>query len=67
VPYAKPLLFAWSLYLLSQLGSTVDAAAADRDSAKRAAYVAAFAMSNYSSTIGRIAKVSLRIFIVLTL
>jgi len=34
----------------------VDAAAADGDSSKRIAYVAAFAMSNYSSTIGRIAK-----------
>ncbi|GAA5910494.1 OSBP family protein [Sporobolomyces salmoneus] len=34
----------------------LDAAAADRDSSKRIAYVAAFAMSNYSSTIGRIAK-----------
>lgn len=34
----------------------LDSAAADRDSSKRIAYVAAFAMSNYSSTIGRIAK-----------
>ncbi|GAA5871264.1 hypothetical protein JCM16303_000699 [Sporobolomyces ruberrimus] len=34
----------------------LDAAAADPDSSKRIAYVAAFAMSNYSSTIGRIAK-----------
>ncbi|GAA6017217.1 hypothetical protein JCM11491_001856 [Sporobolomyces phaffii] len=34
----------------------LDAAAADRDSSKRIAFVAAFAMSNYSSTIGRIAK-----------
>lgn len=34
----------------------VDAAAAQPDPARRIAYVAAFAMSNYSSTIGRIAK-----------
>ncbi|GAA5934756.1 OSBP family protein [Sporobolomyces koalae] len=34
----------------------LDAAAVDRDSSKRIAFVAAFAMSNYSSTIGRIAK-----------
>ena len=31
-------------------------AAAEEDSLKRIAFVAAFAMSNYSSTIGRIAK-----------
>ena len=34
----------------------VDAAAREQDAHKRIAYVAAFAMSNYSSTIGRIAK-----------
>jgi len=34
----------------------VDTAATQRDSLKRLAFVAAFAMSNYSSTIGRIAK-----------
>lgn len=34
----------------------VDAAAAEPNSLKRLAYVAAFAMSNYSSTEGRIAK-----------
>ncbi len=34
----------------------LDAAALQEDSTKRIAYVAAFAMSNYSSTIGRIAK-----------
>ena len=34
----------------------VDAAAAERDPHRRIAFVAAFAMSNYSSTIGRIAK-----------
>ena len=34
----------------------VDAAAAEPDQYKRIAFVAAFAMSNYSSTIGRIAK-----------
>lgn len=34
----------------------VDAAAAESDQYKRIAFVAAFAMSNYSSTIGRIAK-----------
>lgn len=31
-------------------------AASEQDSLKRIAYVAAFAMSNYSSTLGRIAK-----------
>ena len=34
----------------------VDTATTQRDSLKRLAFVAAFAMSNYSSTIGRIAK-----------
>jgi hypothetical protein len=34
----------------------VNAASNERDPLKRIAYVAAFAMSNYSSTIGRIAK-----------
>jgi hypothetical protein len=34
----------------------VDAAVAEPDQYKRIAFVAAFAMSNYSSTIGRIAK-----------
>jgi hypothetical protein len=34
----------------------VDAATAEKDPHKRIAFVAAFAMSNYSSTIGRIAK-----------
>ena len=34
----------------------VDAAAAEVDPHRRIAFVAAFAMSNYSSTIGRIAK-----------
>ncbi|KAF8056496.1 Oxysterol-binding protein-domain-containing protein [Lyophyllum atratum] len=34
----------------------LDAAARDRDALRRLAFVAAFAMSNYSSTIGRIAK-----------
>ncbi|KDN39640.1 hypothetical protein RSAG8_08668, partial [Rhizoctonia solani AG-8 WAC10335] len=36
--------------------SEFDAAANERDPHKRIAFVAAFAMSNYSSTIGRIAK-----------
>lgn len=36
--------------------SAVDVAAQERDSHRRIAFVAAFAMSNYSSTIGRIAK-----------
>ena len=34
----------------------MDAAAVEPDQYKRIAFVAAFAMSNYSSTIGRIAK-----------
>ena len=34
----------------------MDAAARESDPLRRIAYVAAFAMSNYSSTIGRIAK-----------
>ena len=36
--------------------ATVDIAASERDPLRRIAFVAAFAMSNYSSTIGRIAK-----------
>ncbi|KAK4054159.1 hypothetical protein OIV83_001185 [Microbotryomycetes sp. JL201] len=39
-----------------EFSECLDAAASDPDSTKRVAYVAAFAMSNYSSTIGRIAK-----------
>lgn len=35
---------------------SVDAAVAEPDPLRRIAFVAAFAMSNYSSTIGRIAK-----------
>ena len=35
---------------------SVDAAFEERDPLRRIAFVAAFAMSNYSSTIGRIAK-----------
>ena len=34
----------------------LDAAVVEKDAHKRLAFVAAFAMSNYSSTIGRIAK-----------
>lgn len=34
----------------------MDAAVKERDPLMRIAYVAAFAMSNYSSTLGRIAK-----------
>ncbi|KAI0808977.1 Oxysterol-binding protein-domain-containing protein [Irpex lacteus] len=39
-----------------EFSECLDAAAAERDPHRRIAYVAAFAMSNYSSTIGRIAK-----------
>ncbi|KAJ1310654.1 hypothetical protein OPQ81_009183 [Rhizoctonia solani] len=39
-----------------EFSECLDAAAHERDPHKRIAYVAAFAMSNYSSTIGRIAK-----------
>jgi len=39
-----------------EFSECLDAAAAERDSLRRVAYVGAFAMSNYSSTIGRIAK-----------
>jgi hypothetical protein len=39
---------------------TVDAAAEQPDSLIRMAYVAGFAMSNYSSTVGRLAKCVLR-------
>ncbi|TKY86449.1 hypothetical protein EX895_004598 [Sporisorium graminicola] len=39
-----------------EFSECLDAAALQEDSTKRIAYVAAFAMSNYSSTIGRIAK-----------
>lgn len=46
-----PLLLTYA-----NIHSSVDAAAHEQDAHKRIAYVAAFAMSNYSSTIGRIAK-----------
>jgi len=36
--------------------SAVDVAVREKDPHQRIAFVAAFAMSNYSSTIGRIAK-----------
>ncbi|KAH7907177.1 Oxysterol-binding protein-domain-containing protein [Hygrophoropsis aurantiaca] len=39
-----------------EFSECLDVAARERDSRKRLAFVAAFAMSNYSSTIGRIAK-----------
>ncbi|KAF8519178.1 Oxysterol-binding protein-domain-containing protein [Gautieria morchelliformis] len=39
-----------------EFSECLDAAVAERDPHRRIAYVAAFAMSNYSSTIGRIAK-----------
>ncbi|KAG9124901.1 hypothetical protein FRC07_009808 [Ceratobasidium sp. 392] len=39
-----------------EFSECLDAAAQEKDAHKRIAYVAAFAMSNYSSTIGRIAK-----------
>ncbi|KAI0089766.1 Oxysterol-binding protein-domain-containing protein [Irpex rosettiformis] len=39
-----------------EFSECLDAAAVERDPHRRIAYVAAFAMSNYSSTIGRIAK-----------
>ncbi|CAE6392899.1 unnamed protein product [Rhizoctonia solani] len=39
-----------------EFSECLDAAANERDPHKRIAFVAAFAMSNYSSTIGRIAK-----------
>ncbi|KAI0791876.1 Oxysterol-binding protein-domain-containing protein [Abortiporus biennis] len=39
-----------------EFSECLDAAAAEKDPHRRIAFVAAFAMSNYSSTIGRIAK-----------
>lgn len=39
-----------------EFSECLDAAATQADSTKRIAFVAAFAMSNYSSTIGRVAK-----------
>ncbi|KAK7688362.1 hypothetical protein QCA50_008734 [Cerrena zonata] len=39
-----------------EFSECLDAAASERDPHRRIAFVAAFAMSNYSSTIGRIAK-----------
>ncbi|KAL1719000.1 Oxysterol-binding protein-domain-containing protein [Schizophyllum commune] len=39
-----------------EFSECLDVAAKDRDALRRIAYVAAFGMSNYSSTIGRIAK-----------
>lgn len=50
-------LVVLSLFFFWLIGFfVVDTAATQRDSLKRLAYVSAFAMSNYSSTIGRIAK-----------
>ncbi|GLB45670.1 putative OSBP family protein [Lyophyllum shimeji] len=40
----------------TEFSECLDAAARDKDPLRRIAFVAAFAMSNYSSTIGRIAK-----------
>ena len=48
-------LMVWGVRCLTA-SFPVDAAAAEADQYKRIAFVAAFAMSNYSSTIGRIAK-----------
>lgn len=42
--------------LSMEYSECLDAAAAEKDSLKRLAFVAGFAMSNYASTIGRIAK-----------
>lgn len=39
-----------------EFSEVLDAAVMHKDPAERIAFVAAFAMSNYSSTIGRIAK-----------
>jgi hypothetical protein len=39
-----------------EFSECLDAASSDEDPHRRIAFVAAFAMSNYSSTIGRIAK-----------
>lgn len=44
------------MYSALLIAFEVDAAVAETDPHKRLAFVAAFAMSNYSSTIGRIAK-----------
>jgi hypothetical protein len=44
--------YRWRIYLIL----LVDVAAREKDPLRRIAFVAAFAMSNYSSTIGRIAK-----------
>jgi len=43
-------------FLIGVKMDTVDVAAHEKDPLRRIAFVAAFAMSNYSSTIGRIAK-----------
>lgn len=42
--------------MLTYRALLVDAACAEADPHRRIAFIAAFAMSNYSSTIGRIAK-----------
>lgn len=49
-------LISWTILPPSHSFFAVNAATNERDPLKRIAYVAAFAMSNYSSTIGRIAK-----------
>lgn len=47
-----------------EFSECLDAAVKQEDSTLRLAYVTAFAMSNYSSTIGRIAKVGSSHFLV---
>lgn len=49
-------LLAATCYDSLMHSSAVDVAIQQRDPHRRIAFVAAFAMSNYSSTIGRIAK-----------
>ena len=53
---SSPLILSEEKVSVLNKLATVDIAASERDPLRRIAFVAAFAMSNYSSTIGRIAK-----------
>lgn len=54
--YIIPVIFADEIAEDMEYDACLTVAASDKDSLRRIAFVGAFAMSNYSSTIGRIAK-----------
>lgn len=56
VVFNEPTSFLQRMSEDLEFAECLDAAAGEQDATKRIAFVGAFAMSNYSSTIGRIAK-----------